>query len=181
MTEFNRMQTVKRKFFALRNGAVADALRKGGASYRIIFGLLLPQIADVARETGYDEELAEKLWANKTTRESLLLAPMLVDPQCIGFDRGKKMALEAPTAEVADVLCHRLLRRMPDAFALAAELTDEESSMGRYCAMRILWPFVYSDPERIKPLAEKELARNDSLTLQPARQILDEIAALEEL
>lgn len=181
MTEFNKMQTVKRKFFALRNGAVADTLRKGGADYRVIFGLLLPQIVEIARETGYDEELAAKLWANVTTRESLLLAPMLIDAETVSVERGKKMALEASTAEVADVLCHRLLRKIPDAFRLATELAEEQGSMGRYCAMRILWPFVYSDPERVKPLAENELARNDSFTVQPARQILDEIAAMEEL
>lgn len=51
-TTFNKMQLLKRRFFAMRNGAVADSLRRQGADYRIIFGLNLPQLVDIAREFG---------------------------------------------------------------------------------------------------------------------------------
>ena len=77
MTQFNDMQVVKRRFFAMRNGAVADNMRKLGANYRIIFGLNLPQIVEIANETPHDEVLAEALWQIKSTRESQLLAPMI--------------------------------------------------------------------------------------------------------
>ena len=30
MTEFNRFQQIKRNFFAMRNGIVADTIRRGG-------------------------------------------------------------------------------------------------------------------------------------------------------
>ena len=31
MTEFNEMQTLKRRLFAMRNGAIADNMRRQGA------------------------------------------------------------------------------------------------------------------------------------------------------
>ena len=37
--DFGDMQNVKRRMFALRNGVVAEALRRGGCPYRIVFGL----------------------------------------------------------------------------------------------------------------------------------------------
>ena len=76
-TEFNDMQKVKRAFFTMRNGALADNMRRQGANYRIIFGVNLPQLIEIARETPHDATLTQALWDNKTTRESMLLAPMI--------------------------------------------------------------------------------------------------------
>lgn len=180
MTEFNKMQQVKRRLFAMRNGAVADSLRKNGAEYRIIFGLLLPQIVEIAQEIGYDEELAEQLWANVTTRESLLLAPMLINPASVDVERAVSMVNSVKSAEVADVLCHRLLRRIPQAFELVQSLADEDSSMSRYCAMRILWQFVYSNPDEAKEIAKNEIAKADDVTLPLAKQIVDEVDFMRE-
>ena len=47
--QYNQMQIIKRRFFAMRNGIIADTLRKAGLDYRMIFGLNLPQITDIAR------------------------------------------------------------------------------------------------------------------------------------
>lgn len=77
MPEYNRMQLIKRRFYAMRNGIIADTLRKAGLGYKIIFGLNLPQITEIASGLTADADLAEELWADRRTRESMLLAPML--------------------------------------------------------------------------------------------------------
>ena len=113
-TSFNEMQTVKRSFFALRNGVIADVLRHNGSPFRIIFGLNLPQIADVAAHTPRSQELAEKLWANSTTRESMLIAPMLVELDAFTLDDARRWVSDVPVREVADVLCLKLLKLLGD-------------------------------------------------------------------
>ena len=40
----NLMRDIKTQFYALRNGAIAERLRTAGSPYKIIFGLMLPQI-----------------------------------------------------------------------------------------------------------------------------------------
>lgn len=50
LPEFNLMQTVKRRFFAMRNGALAEQMRSRGLTYRINFGLNLPQIKEIAAD-----------------------------------------------------------------------------------------------------------------------------------
>lgn len=65
MTEFSKMQRLKRRFFAMRNGITADALRRVGQPFRVIFGLNMPQLREIAGEFGPDEELARELWANR--------------------------------------------------------------------------------------------------------------------
>ena len=124
---YSPMQTVKRGFFAMRNGVIADTLRKGGSPFRIIFGLNLPQIVDIAAQTGTNPSLAEDLWHNTTTRESMLLAPMLVAPDAFSKADALRWIADIPTAEVADVLCHRLLRHLPFAWELAEELCDADA------------------------------------------------------
>ncbi len=181
MTEFNPLQQIKRRFFALRNGVIADTLRKGGSPFRIIFGLNVPQIADIARETGPDEDLARALWNNTSTRESMLLAPMLMDPAAVTPERAAGMIDRSPCAEVTDMLCHRLLRHAPDAFQLACGLARSQSDMRRYAAMRLLWHFIGGHTqEQTLALARSEASRQCPLTLQPARQIVDEIEFMRE-
>ena len=55
MSDFNPLQNIKRRFFALRNGVIADTLRRAGSPFKIIFGLNLPQLAEIAAELGYSE------------------------------------------------------------------------------------------------------------------------------
>ena len=58
MAEYNRMQIIKRRFFAMRNGIIADTLRKAGLDYRMIFGLNLPQVVEIAGEQPHEPALA---------------------------------------------------------------------------------------------------------------------------
>lgn len=175
---FNEMQTVKRHFFALRNGVIADVLRKGGCPYRIIFGLNLPQIVETAAETPHSRELAERLWANTTTRESMLLAPMLVDRDDFTIDGALRWIESMPeSAETADVLCHRLLRHLPYALELAGLLSDARRDIEVYTGLRLMANLVYSHPSEAKAYAEAYLAAHDGSDAphaRLARQIIDE-------
>ena len=39
-----QIRQIKSDFFSLRNGEIADTLRKAGSPYKIIFGLQMPQL-----------------------------------------------------------------------------------------------------------------------------------------
>ncbi len=179
MDKFNEMQTLKRRFFAMRNGVIADTMRKGGSPFKIIFGLVLPQIEEIASETGYDFELAKRLWANRSTRESMLIAPMLTDPDQFSECDVMEWTADVPSTEIADNLVHKLLRKIPDSYLLALKLARSEDSKQRYCAMRLLWHHITAHSGEVKAIAEAELLRDVTLTRQPARQIIDEIDFLE--
>ena len=49
---FNTMQTLKRRFFAMRNGLLADQMRRAGSNFRIIFGLNIIQLNEIAADYG---------------------------------------------------------------------------------------------------------------------------------
>lgn len=179
MDNFNKLQLIKRRMFALRNGVIADTLRRGGSPFRIIFGLNMPQLAEMALEFGPDEEMARTLWANVSTRESMLLAPMLLTPEALSHSEVLEWVEQSPSAEIIDGLCHKLLRRRPDAFELACELVDSEKDVCRYAAMRLLWHQLSAHPSEVEAIAHKEVERNCPLTIAPARQIIDELEFLK--
>lgn len=196
MQEYNRMQTVKRRFFAMRNGIIADTLRKAGLDYRMIFGLNLPQIVEIADTTPHDASFAEELWADRRTRESMLMAPMLYPADEMDASTASRWLAEAPTTEVADVLCLKLLRFIPGAADIAADGITSDSPMTRYASLRLMFNLLNTSaspdssrlglPEprvlaaTLHPLVESELKTDTPLTRPVAAQLLDEIEFILE-
>lgn len=178
MGEFNQIQEIKRRFFAMRNGIVADTIRKAGLQYKMVFGLNLPQIVEIAADIIPSQELAEQFWADTRTRESLLLAPMIYPRERLTQERGAEMLRESPTVEVTDVLCHRLLRHLPYAMDLATDAVTSDSETERYGGFRLMFNLLYSRPADIRPFVEAELASGTSLTRPICKSMLDEIKFL---
>lgn len=173
-TEFNDMQRAKRCMFSMRNGVVADALRKGGSPFQIIFGVNLPQLVEIASELPHTAELATDLWHNTTTRESMLLAPMLMPHEQMSIELAKAWIEDIPCAEVSDILCHRLLRHLPYAPQLAHELLEDKSDMKRYTGLRLWFNLVSKYPREALDAATKEATRFCKLTQGVAAMLADE-------
>ncbi len=170
-SKFNAMQSVKRQMFAMRNGVIADTLRKAGSPFKIIFGVNLPQLVDIANTVVQDRELAEKLWANSTTRESMLIAPMLMPKEAFTIDDAHRWIESVPVREVADILCHRLLRHEPYARDLAIELIGDEDAIRHYTGLRLMCNIANLYPEMAKEIGEQEIASGNPST-RPLADIL---------
>ena len=116
------LQEIHQRFFSFRNGIVAKAFHDAGAPYKRVFGLQLPQLSDIARETGHDPALARELWNERECREARLLACYLFNPELLTEDDAIAMAHGIQTREEADILAWRLLSRTPYATELAGRL-----------------------------------------------------------
>ena len=114
------MKEIKQQFFALRNGLLAEQLRKAGVPHKMIFGLNIPQIAEIARTLSPSMELAETLWDETENRESRLLATYLFPPEEVNPDKALSLLDSVRSAEEADMLAFRLLKRLPFASELAS-------------------------------------------------------------
>lgn len=128
------LQEIKKEFMAYRNGIVADTLRKAGMPYKVIFGLNVPQLGEIARKVTEDEReaLAEALWTDTEVRESRLLACWLFNPDCISNEKAMEMMDSVRTREEADILAFRLLRRLADAAKLAEAVPSEATDLQAY-------------------------------------------------
>lgn len=164
----------------MRNGILADTLRRTMPEYRMVFGLNLPQIVEIAAETGPSLDLARELWADRRTRESLLMAPMVYPRDKVDFDTADSMICDVITPEVADILCHRLLRHLPFARELAMRHITSASDLRRYTAFRLLFNLLPEGAGEIKPFAEAEFAASCPVTRSITRTLLDEINFLTD-
>ena len=107
-------QEIKKEFFSFRNGIVAKAFLDSGYPYRHIYGLQVPELGRIARECGMpDEEIAKSLWADRECRESRLLASWMFDTGKHTLETVKEIIGDVKTAEEADLLAFRFLKRLP--------------------------------------------------------------------
>lgn len=112
MQEVN-LQHIKKSFFAFRNGVIADTLRKAGMPYKVIFGLQIPQIAEIARGLQPSMTLADALWTDSEVRESRLLASYLFPVEETTEAKALELLRSVRTPEESDMLSFRLLKRLP--------------------------------------------------------------------
>lgn len=177
--ENESFRNIKQQFFIYRNGIVADKLREAGDTHKIIFGLNLPQITDIAKRQQQSATLAQSLWDNGSTRESRLIAPMLYPQNEFTADIADRWINEVPTTEVADILCHKLLRYMDFAEDLVFKYADSERVMMQYISLRLANNIIAigkcRDITRIKFIAEAKITCSDTLIVNLAKNILNSI------
>lgn len=121
------MQAIKKLFYTYRNGVVAEALRRYGIPHKVIFGLQVPQVQQIAQQLTFDtpasrRDMADRLWADREVRESRMLACYLFDPMQITPAEAIALACDTRTQEEADMLAFRVLKRMPQAAELLEKL-----------------------------------------------------------
>lgn len=167
-TKYNPMQALKRSMFAMRNGIVADALRQGGCPFKIIFGVNLPQLAEIASRSEKSKQFACQVWANSTTRESMLIAPMLMPAAEFDREMAEEWISQLPSAEVADVLCLKLLRHTAYALDLALDLCESHEVMKKYAGLRLMCNLAPAHPDRAAAIGRAHLDSATGILRQPA-------------
>lgn len=183
MTEFNDMQKIKRRFFAMRNGVIADTMRKAGAPYPIVFGLNLPQIKEIAEWFGKDAEMARRLWADVRCRESLMLAPYLIPEGALSTDEMLAMVDTAPSQEAIDFLVLAYMKRdaaAPGLVQLLAENADNTKRLYAAFRLALSLPPQSGELEKLEALAEDQLGRGVRELAQISRQVVREISDRRE-
>lgn len=140
------LRGIRKEFFAFRNGIVADKLRKAGDPHPMIMGCLLVDIQAIAmrlREEIADNDklraLAEQLWGDTNSRECRLAAPMLYPAHEMTQEKALLWCGTVETVEVADNLCHKLLRHLGEAPLIYKELIKRgRPTLTRYTGYRLL-------------------------------------------
>ena len=161
---------LRKAFFAHRNGVVAEALRAAGDPHPIIMGCQLTDVVTIASHYAPSAELAEVMWADKGHRECRMAATMLFPVEEFTMEKALEWCSDVESAEMADVLCHRLLRKLPYASTLVEKLLANDAVLVRYTAFRLLLNLVLmgkvQPTEALKGRITAEQARGEVL-LQP--------------
>lgn len=168
------LRNIRKEFFAFRNGIVADKLRNAGDPHTVIMGCLLVDVMSIAngiRESITDPQrlttIAQELWDDTNSRECRLAAPMLYPPELMPLNRATQWCQSIETTEIADNLCHKLLRHIPDADTLWRQLIADERPLVKYTGYRLLLNLMTLGKAQATP-ALKAIIENEASQAQPA-------------
>ena len=131
------IKDIKKELRAAMNGIASAQMRQAGAPYKLIFGVELPRLQNIAKEFTPNHQLAQRLWS-ENIRESKLLASMLMPLDLFSEELADIWVDEIHTAEVAQVTSMHLFSRLPFAPALAFEWIASENEMRQLCGYTII-------------------------------------------
>jgi len=171
--EMSPARAIRKEFFAFRNGIIADKLRSAGDPHPMIMGCLLVDVTGIAnrtRETIQDKkmlvELATELWADTNSRECRLAAPMLYPAEQMSLELAAEWCQTVETTEVADNMCHKLLRNIPAADALFRQLIAQDRLLTKYTGYRLLLNLLLTN--KVQPSDSlKSIVETESEQAQP--------------
>lgn len=170
---------IRKEFFAYRNGIVAEQLRAAGDPHTMIMGCQLVDVIAIAKRYEKNAELAQELWDDVNHRECRMAATMLYPIEDFKMETALAWCENVESVEIADVLCHRLLRYLPYAKELWAQLLACDKKLVRYIAWRLLLNLMMMS--RIEKTNElRAMVENELKSVQPPIQSLLQ-RILEEL
>ena len=130
------IKSIKNEFRLGMNGVISTSMRNKGMDYKIIFGLSLPQLRNIAEKYSFNKEVAEILW-NEDIRESKLLATMIYPYEEMNIEVAKLWINDICFTEVADISTMFLFSKLSYADELIMDNINSEDDNKKYFAMRL--------------------------------------------
>ena len=177
------VRQIKAQLRLFMNGVLSQSLREKGLKYRLIFGVELPRLKEIA--SGYEQshELAQALW-KEDIRECKILAAYLQPTETFDPELADFWMEGISNTELADYVCMALFRRLPYASQKAFQWMASEHRMEVYTGFRLmshlltLWGGDMNERSRNEFLdqAHTALQSDDLLIRQVAQSALDRYA-----
>lgn len=131
------VREIKGKLRLFMNGVLSQSLREKGLKYRLIFGVELPRLKEIASGYEPNHELAQALW-KEDIRECKILAAYLQPTESFCPEIADIWMEQIHNTELADFVCMALFRRLPYASQKAFQWMASERRMEVYCGFRLM-------------------------------------------
>lgn len=136
-TMHETVREIKGKLRLFMNGVLSQSLREKGLKYRLIFGVELPRLREIAAGYEQNHELAQALW-KEDIRECKILAAYLQPAESFDAELADFWMESVHNTELADYLCMALLRRLPYASQKAFQWIASDNRMEEYTGFRLM-------------------------------------------
>ena len=176
------LRGIRKEFFAFRNGIIADKLRKAGDPHGMIMGCLLVDVVNIMRQESLTmgdndtrAQVAQELWNDTNSRECRLAAPMLYPPEDMDLEIALQWSETVESVEVADNLCHKLLRHIDGSDALFRQLISQEKPLVKYTGYRLLLNLMLIGKVQLNDTLRVIIETEASQAEQPLLSLLKDI------
>lgn len=110
---------------SLANPDNVAGMRRYGINPHNTYGIPIPALRQIARETGKDHSLAKQLWESGI-HEARILASMLDDPHKVTEQQMESWAKDFDSWDVCDQVCSNLFDRTPFAYPKAIQWSERD-------------------------------------------------------
>ena len=131
------IREIKGKLRLFMNGVISQSLREKGLKYRLIFGVELPRLKEIAAGYEPNHELAQALW-KEDIRECKILAAYLQPVESFYPEIADIWVEQIHNSEMADYVCMALFRRLPYASQKAFQWIASGERMPMYIGFRLM-------------------------------------------
>ena len=131
------VREIKGKLRLFMNGVLSQSLREKGLKYRLIFGVELPRLREIAAGYQPNHELAQALW-KEDIRECKILAAYLQPTGTFCPEFADLWMEQIHNSELADYICMALFRRLPYASQKAFQWIASNERMTVYTGFRLM-------------------------------------------
>lgn len=132
-----KLMQIKQSFRLLMNGVASQSMREKGLSYKINWGVPVPELQKMALEYGKDYDLAIELWKEEI-RECQVLATLIMPAERMSEDLVDVWMERLRTQEMAELLAFNLLQHLNFAPALAYQWIASDKDMYQLCGYQLL-------------------------------------------
>ena len=179
------VRQIKAQLRLFMNGVLSQSLREKGLQYRLIFGVELPRLREIAANYEPNHELAQALW-KEDIRECKILAAYLQPTDTFDSELADFWMESIHNTELADYVCMALFRRLPYASQKAFQWMASETRMEVYTGFRLMTHLIAQHGAEMNDRSRDEfldqvhtvLQGDDLLIKQAAQSALDRYEAL---
>ena len=156
---------IKKELRASMNGILSARMRQAGMPYKLVFGVELPRLQNIASEFTPSRQLAQSLW-NENIRETRILACLLMPAKEFIPEIADIWGDEIPTAEIAQIMATHLMPHAPRACDVSFEWIASDKEMkqlcGFLCVARLLQQGANIEDRSLEELKNQGLSLMDS-------------------
>lgn len=149
------VQAIKAELRLYMNGVMAQSLRERGLKYRLIFGVELPRLKEIAAGYPKSHDLAQSLW-KEDIRECRILAGYLQPVETFYPEIADIWLEQMHDTELVDYTCMNLFRHLPYASEKAFQWMAAEPVLTQYCGFRLMCHLLSRPGAELNPRSRDE-------------------------
>lgn len=149
------VQAIKAELRLYMNGVMAQSLRERGLKYRLIFGVELPRLKEIAAGYPKSHDLAQSLW-KEDIRECRILAGYLQPVETFYPEIADIWLEQMHDTELVDYTCMNLFRHLPYASEIAFQWMAAEPVLTQYCGFRLMCHLLSRPGAELNPRSRDE-------------------------
>ena len=135
---------ILQKLKSLSNPKAIEGMAEYGITPEETYGVSIPNLRKIAKETGIDHELAQQLWAS-SIRETRILASRIDAPEMITEEQMESSVKDFDYWEICDQCCQNLFEKTKFAYQKAIEWSSNDKEFIKRAGFVLMARLAFKD------------------------------------